>query len=110
MLRGDGSRSHNSNLGPRDSKARSARAARDRTSGETHLEGLREPDTFLHELPLPPHTPHLSSFLGESTTWSQPALTHWPRTQMARVSGPHGVPSITCSGEAGVGGGGQRAQ
>lgn len=64
-----------------------------------HLEGLREPETFLHELPLPPHTPHLSSFLGESTTWSQPALTHWPRTQMARVSGPHRVPSITCSRE-----------
>lgn len=64
---------------------------------EAHLDGLREPETFLHELSLPPHTPHLSSFVDEFTTWSHPALTHWPRTQMARVSGPHRVPSITCS-------------
>jgi len=56
---------------------------------------LSEPDIFLQVEPLPPHTPHLSSFLEDPTTWSQPALMHCPWTQMERVSGPHSVPSIT---------------
>lgn len=60
-----------------------------------YLERLSEPDIFLQVEPLPPHTPHLSSFLEDPTTWSQPALMHCPWTQMERVSGPHSVPSIT---------------
>lgn len=60
-----------------------------------YLDRLSEPDIFLQVEPLPPHTPHLSSFLEDPTTWSQPALMHCPCTQMDRVSGPHSVPSIT---------------
>lgn len=33
-----------------------------------HLDLLSEPDIFLHVEPLPPHTPHLSSFLEEPMT------------------------------------------
>lgn len=60
-----------------------------------HLDLLSEPEIFLQVEPLPPHTPHLSSFLEDPMTWSQPALMHCPWTQMERVSGPHSVPSIT---------------
>lgn len=33
-----------------------------------HLDLLSEPDIFLQVEPLPPHTPHLSSFLEEPMT------------------------------------------
>lgn len=72
------------------------------TLRDTYAGLVNNPEIFLQPWLSPPHTPHLSNFLLESSLPSQPALIHLPCTHTDEVSGEQGVPSTTCGKNSGV--------